>query len=90
MTTDGRELALKIQYPGVSKSIDSDVDNLASVLRLSRLLPGDLDLSGVLAEAKRQLRQEADYRTEAEHLRRYHALCWPTSPGASCRRCTTS
>ncbi len=74
VTTDGRELALKIQYPGVSKSIDSDVDNLASVLRLSRLLPGDLDLSGVLAEAKRQLRQEADYRTEAEHLRRYHAL----------------
>jgi len=74
VATDGRELALKIQYPGVSKSIDSDVDNLASVLRLSRLLPGDLDLSGVLAEAKRQLRQEADYRTEAEHLRRYHAL----------------
>ncbi len=74
VTTDGRELALKIQYPGVSKSIDSDVDNLASVLRLSRLLPGDLDLSGVLAEAKRQLRQEADYRMEAEHLRRYHAL----------------
>ena len=74
VSKDGRELALKIQYPGVSKSIDSDVDNLASVLRLSRLLPGDLDLSGVLAEAKRQLRQEADYRTEAEHLRRYHAL----------------
>ena len=74
VTTDGRELALKIQYPGVSKSIDSDVDNLASVLRLSRLLPGDLDLSAVLAEAKRQLRQEADYRTEAEHLRRYRAL----------------
>jgi len=74
VTTDGREMALKIQYPGVSKSIDSDVDNLASVLRLSRLLPGDLDLSGILAEAKRQLRQEADYRTEAEHLRRYGAL----------------
>jgi aarF domain-containing kinase len=74
ITTDGRELALKIQYPGVARSIDSDVDNLASVLRLSRLLPGQIDLSGVLVEAKRQLKQEADYRAEAGHLRRYAAL----------------
>lgn len=74
VTTRGREIALKIQYPGVARSIDSDVDNLASVLRLSRLLPGDIDLSVLIAEAKRQLRQEADYRTEAAHLRRYARL----------------
>jgi predicted unusual protein kinase regulating ubiquinone biosynthesis (AarF/ABC1/UbiB family) len=74
VTTDGRELALKIQYPGVAKSIESDVDNLAAMLRLSRLLPGEIDMSGILTEAKRQLRQEADYRAEAEHLRRYAAL----------------
>jgi predicted unusual protein kinase regulating ubiquinone biosynthesis (AarF/ABC1/UbiB family) len=74
VTRDGRELALKIQYPGVARSIDSDVDNLASILRLSRLLPGQIDLSAILAEAKRQLRQEADYRAEAAHLRRYAAL----------------
>ena len=73
-TTDGREVALKIQYPGVAKSIDSDVDNLASVLKLSRLLSAQVDLSMVLTEAKRQLRQEADYRAEAAHLRRYAAL----------------
>ncbi len=71
---DGRELALKIQYPGVARSIDSDVDNVASLLRLARLLPGDLDLSGILTEAKRQLRQEADYLAEAENLRRYRSL----------------
>ena len=74
VTVDGRELALKIQYPGVARSIDSDVDNLASVLRLSRLLPGQIDLSAVLTEAKWQLRQEADYRAEAAHLRRYARL----------------
>jgi predicted unusual protein kinase regulating ubiquinone biosynthesis (AarF/ABC1/UbiB family) len=74
VNTDGRELALKIQYPGVARSIDSDVDNLASILRLSRLLPGQIDLSALLAEAKRQLRQEADYRTEAGHLHRYARL----------------
>jgi predicted unusual protein kinase regulating ubiquinone biosynthesis (AarF/ABC1/UbiB family) len=71
---DGRELALKIQYPGVARSIDSDVDNVASLLRVARLMPGDLDLSAILAEAKRQLRMEADYLQEAAHLRRYAAL----------------
>ncbi len=74
VANDGRELALKIQYPGVARSIDSDVDNLASLLRLSRLLPGAFDVSGLLTEAKRQLRQEADYHAEAAHLRRYRGL----------------
>jgi predicted unusual protein kinase regulating ubiquinone biosynthesis (AarF/ABC1/UbiB family) len=74
VAADGRELALKIQYPGVARSIDSDVNNVAALLRLSRLLPGELDVSGILDEAKRQLRQEADYLTEAENLRRYRKL----------------
>jgi predicted unusual protein kinase regulating ubiquinone biosynthesis (AarF/ABC1/UbiB family) len=74
IAADGRRLALKIQYPGVATSIDSDVDNVASLLRLGRLLPVEVDLSGILAEAKRQLRQEADYLVEAAHLRRYAAL----------------
>jgi predicted unusual protein kinase regulating ubiquinone biosynthesis (AarF/ABC1/UbiB family) len=58
----------------VARSIESDVDNFAAILRLARLLPGDLDLSGILAEAKRQLRQETDYRAEARQLRQYTAL----------------
>lgn len=73
-TRDGRELALKIQYPGVARSIDSDVDNLATALRLARVLPREIDFTPLLAEAKRQLREEADYETEAGHLRRYGAL----------------
>ncbi len=73
-TRDGRELALKIQYPGVARSIESDVDNVASLLRIARILPVDIDISGIVAEAKRQLRQEADYLAEAAHLRRYRAL----------------
>jgi len=71
---DGRRLALKIQYPGVARSIESDVDNVASLLRLAKLLPVDLDVGGIIAEAKRQLRQEAEYLLEAQSLRRYQAL----------------
>lgn len=71
---DGRALALKIQYPGVARGIDSDVDNLATAFRVARILPGGFDFGPLVAEAKRQLRDEADYATEARHLRRYRAL----------------
>ena len=71
---DGRRLALKIQYPGVARSIESDVNNVAALLRVMRLLPVALDVSGIVAEAKRQLGQEADYLREAESLRRYAGL----------------
>jgi predicted unusual protein kinase regulating ubiquinone biosynthesis (AarF/ABC1/UbiB family) len=71
---DGRELALKIQYPGVARSIASDVDNVATLLRLARLLPVEMDVSGIIAEAKHQLEREVDYLREAESQRRYGAL----------------
>ena len=35
LTRDGEELAIKVQYPGVAKSIDSDVDNVMTLLKLS-------------------------------------------------------
>ena len=71
---DGRDMALKIQYPGVARSIGSDIDNLAAFLRLARLVPAELDLKDFVREAKRQLRQEADYEAEASYLERYAAL----------------
>ena len=66
-----RQLALKIQYPGIRQSIDSDVDNVATLLNVSRLVPNGLDLQPLLQEAKCQLHQEADYLLEAAHLRRF-------------------
>lgn len=68
---DGRALAIKVQYPGVRESISSDVDNVATLLRISNLLPPSLDLTPLLAEAKRQLADEADYVREGEQLRAY-------------------
>jgi len=70
----GRELALKIQYPGVARSVDSDVDNLAGLLRTLNFLPVRLDIASLAAEAKRQLRLETDYETEASNLERYRRL----------------
>jgi predicted unusual protein kinase regulating ubiquinone biosynthesis (AarF/ABC1/UbiB family) len=65
---DGREMALKVQYPGVRKSIDSDLANVATLLRMTGLVPKDLDLNPLLDEAKLQLQKEADYLKEGEAL----------------------
>ncbi|MCT4578759.1 MULTISPECIES: AarF/ABC1/UbiB kinase family protein [Donghicola] len=73
-THDGRELAIKVQYPGVRQSIDSDVDNLASLLRVSGVVPKELSLDEVLTEAKAQLHAEADYRAEATNLAMFQRL----------------
>ena len=65
---DGRDLAIKVQYPGVRESIDADVDNVATLLRISNLLPDDLDIAPLLAAAKTQLSEEADYFREGRYL----------------------
>jgi len=70
----GRELALKIQYPGVARSVDSDVDNLAMLLRRLGFLPLQLDVPALASEAKRQLKLETDYESEARNLERYRKL----------------
>ncbi len=71
---DGRMLAIKVQYPGVRESIGADVDNVATLLRVSNLLPPGLNLAPLLAEAKRQLTEEADYVREGAQMARYAAL----------------
>lgn len=74
VTRDGQELAIKVQYPGVRASIDSDLDNVAALLRLPGLVPRGMDIGPALAEAKRQLHAEADYTAEARHLARFGDL----------------
>jgi predicted unusual protein kinase regulating ubiquinone biosynthesis (AarF/ABC1/UbiB family) len=71
---DGRVLALKIQFPGVARSVDSDIDNLASLLRRLDFIPLQLDVPALAAEAKRQLKRETDYEREARNVERYRRM----------------
>ena len=68
---NGDKLAVKVQYPGIAKSVESDIDNVITLLTLSRLLPKDLDIKPLVNEAKAQLLAEADYLREADYLIRY-------------------
>ncbi|MCR9338296.1 ABC1 kinase family protein [Vibrio alginolyticus] len=68
----GDNLAVKVQYPGIRKSIDSDVDNVGTLLKVVGLIPESVDYQGLLEEAKKQLHDEADYAREAQFAIRYH------------------
>ncbi|XP_076013493.1 atypical kinase COQ8A, mitochondrial [Genypterus blacodes] len=71
---DGREVAMKIQYPGVAKSIDSDVNNIMTALSLSNVLPEGLFPEHLIEVMSRELALECDYIREAKCARRFQEL----------------
>ncbi|TRD10013.1 AarF/ABC1/UbiB kinase family protein [Erythrobacter insulae] len=71
LTRDGEELAIKVQYPGIAESIDSDVDNVMTLLKVAGFAPPELEIDALLAEAKKQLHEEADYRREGAQMELY-------------------
>jgi aarF domain-containing kinase len=70
----GEDVAVKIQYPGVAASIDSDLDNLKSLLVLSNLLPKGLYLDNTINVARVELKQECDYKRETEYMQLFAKL----------------
>lgn len=70
----GQPVAVKVQYPGVADSIDSDLSNLSILLTASRLLPRGLYLEKTIANARTELAWECDYVREAECGNRFREL----------------
>ncbi|RDW83910.1 protein kinase COQ8 [Aspergillus mulundensis] len=66
LKSTGQPVAVKIQYPGVADSIDSDLNNLSILLTASRILPRGLYLDKTIANARTELTWECDYAREAE------------------------
>ena len=71
LTRNGELLAIKVQYPGVATSIDSDVDNVMALLNVAGIVPPQLDIDRLLEAAKKQLHEEADYLREGAQMRLY-------------------
>ena len=68
--SDGAELALKIQYPGVANAIDSDM-RAVRLLKLSRLVPITEQFNQWLDEVRDMLGREVDYDLEAHTTRHF-------------------
>jgi predicted unusual protein kinase regulating ubiquinone biosynthesis (AarF/ABC1/UbiB family) len=69
VTRDGREVALKVQYPGVAEAVDADLRNLGLLLPLVRRLAPSLDAKPLLAEVRDRVGEELDYELEAQNHR---------------------
>ena len=63
----GERIALKIQYPGVAKAIDSDIRTLRGIFGMAQLIPSMPLLDELFTEVKEMLVQEIDYRKELEY-----------------------
>ncbi|GIL43531.1 hypothetical protein Vafri_1235 [Volvox africanus] len=71
---DGRRVAMKIQYPGVARSIESDVDNLMRLISVANVLPRGMFVEKAARVAKQELALECDYTYELSCQQRYRAL----------------
>ncbi|KAK1243556.1 hypothetical protein MKX08_001694 [Trichoderma sp. CBMAI-0020] len=74
LKSNGKRVAVKIQFPGVADSINSDLDNLGILLTATKLLPRGLYLNKTIDNARLELGWECDYLREAECAKRYKQL----------------
>ena len=70
VTDDGREVVVKVQYPGVDNAVDSDLAHLKLALRASGMVRvPKKSLDAVFEELKARLHEELDYTNEASNVR---------------------
>ena len=69
-----KELILKIQYPKIRESIESDINNIRLVTKNLGILPKSFDFDKLLEAGKIQLLNETDYLLEAAHQKNFYHL----------------
>ncbi len=70
---DGREVAVKIQYPGAGPALMADFNQLSRFARMFSMLSPGLDVKPLLAELKARVSEELDYSLEADAQRQFTA-----------------
>src|SRR6476620_3694243 len=68
---DGRDVAVKIQYPGVAEALESDLRNAGMIVRLARAFAPGLDARAVAEELRLRVMEELDYEYEAQSQRSF-------------------
>jgi len=81
----GEDVAIKVQYPGICETLESDLRNLTSLLTLARVVADRQRVEDYAYEVRRALEQEMDYLGEAERLARFHDVFTPI-PGVTSPR----
>ena len=76
---DGREVAVKVQYPGVAAAVRSDLQNLGIIMRVAKRIAPGMDAKAMTAEIRERLSDELDYEHEAQSQRAF-AREWRDHP----------
>lgn len=66
---DGRAVAVKVQYPGVSAAVRADMQNLDMIMRLFKRMTPGLDVKAIAEEIRERIVEELDYELEAQNQR---------------------
>ncbi len=66
---NGREVAVKVQYPGVAAAVRADMQNLEMIMRLLKRMTPQLDVRAVAREIRERIGEELDYELEAQNQR---------------------
>ncbi|HEX3911631.1 MAG TPA: AarF/ABC1/UbiB kinase family protein [Solirubrobacteraceae bacterium] len=66
---DGREVAVKVQYPGVAGAVRADMQNLDMIMRLLKRMTPGLDVKAITKEVRERIIEELDYELEAQNQR---------------------
>ena len=66
---DGRDVAVKVQYPGVAQAVRADMQNLGMILRLMKRIAPGLDVKATAEEIRARIGDELDYELEAQNQR---------------------
>src|SRR4029077_18828468 len=66
ISRDGRAVAVKVQYPGIARTIEADLQNVTLLRRIAAVAFPGLDTRSLVDELRDRLREEVDYRLEAE------------------------
>jgi len=74
---DGRNVAVKVQYPGVAQSIGSDLWSMQQLVTYTGLVPRGVFIDKIIKVAKKELLEECDYKREAENTRRFKLMLAP-------------
>jgi predicted unusual protein kinase regulating ubiquinone biosynthesis (AarF/ABC1/UbiB family) len=66
---DDREVAVKVQYPGVAAAVRADMQNLDMIMRLFKRMTPQLDVKAIASEIRERIGEELDYELEAQNQR---------------------
>ncbi|MBS3805003.1 MAG: AarF/ABC1/UbiB kinase family protein, partial [Oleiphilaceae bacterium] len=72
--SDDLELVLKVQYPGVADAVDSDLNSVANLLRVARLVSFGPEFQDWLEEVRAMMHREVDYKLEAKTTEKFRQM----------------